>query len=619
MNTPGPILSVVLSSRNQLNSLKFTLLSLRDQAPDIPHEIIVVDCGSTDGSDQFLAGEARSGTIGAILEPENKGRTAARNQGAHAATGRFLMFLDPGMIVGPGWWEALVRTLEKDPRVGAAAGKVILPDGRIDHAGLALLEWWDQQDQDGGLSAYGCRLTGRSVLAGRPADSPAANYPLQVQALAGEGLMIKASAFFSVGGFSARLGRDHHQTKAEFEGELAGVDLCLRLGSRGWDCVYRPESVMTRLRNSLAWDQGDPDGISDDRDQEVFNKTWLGRVRGDFRISPEEGTVPGDRALIRRYIEPVISFQVPGAAGMISPEGRVARNISSVVVVTRNDLAATIKCVSALLEHTDNEHEIIFVDCGSTDGTGQYLEEAAGQRSRCRLITNQGDPGLAAAHNQGLAAAEGKHVILLSNHAVVTPGWIEILSSIADMHPRAGLVGPMTNRVNGMQHLSQVDYDEVGLRGLNSFAAQVAENQAGRVDKTMRLSGFCLLIKRELMARIGGLDEKFELGNYEDNDYCLRGQLAGYESLVACGCFVHQDEDSTLTAEQINRLEQVRSQWEIFKTKWGIPQETTLGGPLDMASLLAGGFQPGRHFQALPMAEKKGSLNQDQESQAAHA
>ena len=616
MNTPGPILSVVLGSCNQLNLLKFTLLALRDQKPDVPHEIIVVDCGSDDGTDQFLVGQASSGAIRAILDPEIKSRTSARNQGAHAAAGQFLMFLDPGMIVGPRWWEALLRTMDKDPRVGAAAGKIILPDGRIDHAGLALLEWWEQPASGEALSAYGSGLTSRSILAGRQADHPGSNRSMRVQALSGEGLMVRANAFFSVGGFSARLGRDHHHAKAEFEGEPAGVDLCLRLGIRGWDCVYRYESVMTRLRNALAGDKVMPEEFPDHRDQDVFNSTWLGRARGDFRIVPEQGAVPADQTMIHNYIEPVISFAGMGSSGS---EGRAARSMSSVVVVTGDDFEKTRQCVGALLNHTDPEHEIIFVDCGSTDGTLQYLEETTDNRHHCRLLTNVQNPGFAAAHNQGLAAAGGKHVILLSSRAVVTPRWLETLISTAEMHPRAGLVGPMTNRVNGMQHLAGVDYDETGLRGLNSFAAQVTENNAGRVDKAMRLSGFCLLIKRDLMARIGGLDEKFEMGNYEDNDYCLRGQLAGYESLVARGCFVHQGDDSVFTTEQLHQLEQIRGQWEIFKAKWGIPQSTALGEPMDMASLLAGGFQPQRHFQPLPVVQQSTVITKGKETQAAHA
>jgi GT2 family glycosyltransferase len=610
MNTPGPIISVVLSSCNQLNSLKFTLLSLRDQSPDEPHEIIVVDCASTDGTDQFLTGQAHEGTIRAILNKENQSRTSARNQGAHAASGQFIMFLDPGVIVGPHWWESLLRTLRMDSRVGAAAGKVILPDGRIDHAGLALLEWWDTPSNQENQAAYGNRLTTRSILAGRPAETPASNQPLRVRALAGEALMVRASAFFAVGGFSARLGRDHHQTKADCAGELSGADLCLRLGSRGWECVYRFESVMTRLRPGMTGQAAAKSEFSGDKEQDIFNATWLGRVRGDFRIVADEGTMPADQTTIRRYIEPVISFSGTGEGGAGRPEERFGRGMSSVVIVTRNELEATRTCTAALRAHTDLEHEVIFVDCGSTDGTTEHLTDLVAGRRNWRLLKTGADVSLAAATNQGLAASAGKHVVLLSNHAVVTPGWLEILASTADLHPHAGLVGPVTNRTHGLQRLGQVDYDQDNLRGLNSFAAQVAENQAGRVDKTMRLSGFCLLIKRELMARIGGMDEQFTHGNYEDNDYCLRGQLAGYESLVAGGCFVHKGHDSEFTEEQITRMEQIRGQWEIFKAKWGIPREKTLGEPMDLSSLLTGGFQPGRHFQPLPMADAVGMLTQ---------
>jgi len=601
MTSPGPILSVVLCTRNQLNHLKFTLLSLQDQAPDIPHEVIVVDCGSSDGTGQFLAGQARKGTVRTVLNRENRSRTSARNQGARAAQGKFLMFLDPGMIVGPRWWEALLRTLDKDPRVGAVGGKIILPDGRIDHAGLALLEWWDAPDDSGELPAYGRRLSARSILAGKPAEIPASNRPLLVQALAGEGLMVRAGAFFATGGFSTRLGRGHGPAKADCEGELSGVDLCLRLGRRGWDCVYRHESVMTRLRRPPVSGETGPDGPADAREQEIFNRTWLGRVRGDFRIIPGKGTVPAEGSLVRNYIEPVIRFEVPGALGMVHPAGRVSRSMSSVVVATGKDLETTRRCVTALLAHTDAVHEILFVLDGDNPEIHRYLQEVAAGRQYCRIVAVEGNPGSAAACNRGLAAARGKHVVLLSDHTVVTPRWLEILVTTADLHPRAGLVGPMTNRGGGMQQVVKVDYDETSLRGLNSFAGLVAEDRGGRVEKVLRLSGFCLLVKRELMARIGGLDEKFELGNYEDSDYCLRSRLAGYENLVARGCFVHHRDDSALTAEQLEQIEHLGRQWQIFKAKWGIPADTALNEPMDTAALLAGGFHPVRHFQPLPL------------------
>lgn len=604
MTTPGPVISVILGSRNQLGPLKFTLLALRDQKPDIPFEIIVVDSASTDDTVQFLARQAQTGAIRAILNPTAQGRTAARNQGAQAAAGKFLMFLDPGMIVGPRWWAALVRTLEMDPRVAAAAGKVILPDGRIDHAGLALLEWWDAPAEGVPPRAYGSNLTARSILAGRPAETPAGNQPMRVQALGGEGLLVRAAAFFSVGGFSARLGHDHEAARADFAGDLAGVDLCLRLGSRGWDCVYRFESVMTRLRLAPGREGEVVPAAGAEKEQEVFNRTWLGRVRGDFRVRPDEGAVPADQTKIRRYIEPLLNFAVPGDGDQAGPRGNFSRGMASVVLLARAGAEALRPCLDALLAHTDAIHEIVCVDCGGPE-TAALLTEAAGRRANFRVVAGAPDLGFAAAHNRGLAAARGQHIVLLGDEVIVTPGWLETLTATADMHPQAGLIGPVTNRAGGLQLMAHTDYDAASLRGLNSFAAQVAETSAGRVDRTARLSGSCLLIKRELLARIGGLDERFELGNYEDNDYCLRAGLAGYECLIAADCYVHRGDSGELSEEQVARLLRTQEQWELFKAKWGIPSGQALGAPLDLATLLAGGFQPGRHFHPLPAVAER--------------
>jgi GT2 family glycosyltransferase len=595
MPSPGPVLSVVLTARNQLQSIKFTLLSLQDQAPDIPHEIIVTDCGSTDGTDRFLAELAAEGKIRAILEREGKGRTQARNQAAHAAAGRYLMFMDPGMVVGPGWWESLVRTLDMDPRVGAAAGKVLLPDGKIEHAGLAMLEWWGESENEQ-TRAYGNNLTARGILAGRPGGDPSSCKNLRVQALCGEALLVRAEPFFAVGGFSARLGREHGWQHELFAGDLSGADLCLRLGSRGWDCVYRHESIMTRLAEPGSG-AAEP---ADERQQQIFNSSWLGRARGDFRIIPGQGTQPSASKVIHPYVEPVIAFAARDGKAAAPVWGPGLRGMSTVVIAVGDDLEEAGRSLPALLQHTDSLHEIVLVDAGASAEVRDLVQTLCADDSRCRLLGEEAASSRAMAFNRGLVAARGKHIVLLDNSTVVTPGWLETLVAAADFHTRAGLVGPVSNRLMGLQHLAEVDYDQQGLAGLNSFAAQVRDRRGGRVDLTNRLAGFCLLIKREVLARIGGLDERFDWGNYEVNDYCLRSSLAGYECLVAAGCFVHLEREYGLTDEQMNHLKRLTSQWEMFKVKWGIPQDTALGAPMDLGGLLSGGFNPLRHFQPLP-------------------
>ncbi len=598
MIAPGPLLSVVVVCRNQMNALKFTMITLRDQPPPVAHEVIVVDQGSTDGTAQFLSGLDDNPHLKLVSDDTNEGRTAARNRGARASRGRFLMFLDPGVVLGPHWSLPLLETMEKDPLVGAVAGKIILQDGRIDHAGLALLKW-DLPRRT--------RLTGRSLHAGRPADAAGSLRPLAVQALAGEAMLVRAAAFFAVGGFDEGMGREFSRPKPMADGEPAGLDLSLRLGVRGWLCVYRPESVMTRLRTA----ENDPGldarhlELTAADDQVLLTATWLDRVRPDFVVPEDGGVLPQEGGGIRPWVEPCLAFPYgdyhhgrnPG-----TPDTGVMAPVASVIVPTCNALDYTRLCVEALLSHTDPRHEIIFIDNGSTDGTPDFLQGLARDHRRVRVILNGDNSGFARACNLGLAAAHGRHLVLMGSDTIVTPDWLERLLDAAERNPRAGLLGPVTNDVTGIQQLPAAAYDHESLAGLDEFAALEAAAHAGEVEPTLHLAGLCLLVKRELLARIGGLDEAFALGGHEDNDYCLRAHLAGYRSLVVRDVFVHCFGSLAAATAGADFEAQVRRQWSVFKAKWGIPSETPFNGRVELGALLAGGFDADRHFQPLPSA-----------------
>ncbi|MDX2472982.1 MAG: glycosyltransferase [Candidatus Krumholzibacteria bacterium] len=598
MSAQTPVLSIVVASHNQLNSLKFTLLTLRDQPPAVTHEIIVVDCDSQDDTVQFLAGQAEKGHLRVINERAANGRTAARNHGAKIAQGRYIMFLDPGVVMGPHWSESLLATLDHDPVVGAVAGKVILPDGLIDHAGLAVLEMPTEK---------GARLMGRSIHAGQRADIQGSLRSLNVQGLAGEAIMVRAAAFFAVGGFDDGLGREFGRMKPTAEAEPSGLDLSLRLGERGWSRVYRHQSIMTRLRVTEA--EAQQDEVAANRtaadDQTLIAANWLGKVRPDYHISSDGRVSPATTGYIRPYILPGITYPTQFFGDRVHPDnstapGDVSKLKVSIVVLTYNALEFTRQCVASLLEFTDARHELIFVDNASTDGTVDYLREMTAPHDQMQFIANETNLGFAAGNNVGMAAATGRHVILLNSDVVVTEGWVERLVHTAETNPRAGLVGPVTNNISGLQKLSDVVYEEDSLVGMHKFAAAQAVEHQGRVDHTLRLTGFCLLIKRELLSRIGGLAEVFGRGNYEDNDYCLRAHLAGFECLIARDCFIHHYGSRSFAAAGVDYVAQIHKQWDIFKHKWGIPAATPYNAPVDLTRLLDCGFDPAKHFEPLP-------------------
>jgi glycosyltransferase involved in cell wall biosynthesis len=114
----GSIVSVIVPAYEAANELRACLAAVRDSTVQ-PHEVIVVDDGSTDGTCDV----AREGGAICVSVPEGpRGPAAARNTGARIATGNVLMFIDADVAVHPDALERMVEYLESDPSVSAVFG-----------------------------------------------------------------------------------------------------------------------------------------------------------------------------------------------------------------------------------------------------------------------------------------------------------------------------------------------------------------------------------------------------------------------------------------------------------------------------------------------------------------
>jgi glycosyltransferase involved in cell wall biosynthesis len=243
----------------------------------------------------------------------------------------------------------------------------------------------------------------------------------------------------------------------------------------------------------------------------------------------------------------------------------------SVIIPCFNQLEFTRLCVPALFRHTKRAWELVAVDNGSTDATASYL---AGVRAaapiRVELIVNAQNRGFPAACNQGIAAARGDYVVLLNNDAVVTDSWADQLVALADSSPKLGMTGPMSNYVSPPQLVDHVPYAD--LDGMHQFADRWRREHRGQWRTANKLSGFCLLIKRRVLEVIGGLDERFGLGFFDDDDLALRATRAGFELAIAFDLFVHHFGSRTFAGAGIDAEALLGENQKRFAAKWGLPE-----------------------------------------------
>ncbi len=267
-------------------------------------------------------------------------------------------------------------------------------------------------------------------------------------------------------------------------------------------------------------------------------------------------------------------------------------NLVSIVTLSWNALEFTKLAVESIRAHTSIPYEIIVVDNGSDEATVAWLREQSG----LRVIYNAENRGFAGGNNQGMAMARGEFVIVLNNDVLVTDGWVEGLLAPFGRIPTLGMTAPRSNKVAGSQQLEIAQYSSAD--EYQSFAQRTRREFAGMGWLTDRAIGFCLCIDRRVIREVGGFDEHYGVGNFEDDDFSLRVRSAGYKILVCDDVVIHHFGSKTFAANKIDYAGTMQRNWAIFAQKWGFPRAFPQNG-YSSTEAISRGFDRAKHFAPL--------------------
>lgn len=550
--------SIIIVTYNSVQDIQPCIQSIRSNT-GVSHEIIIVDNNSTDGTHQYLN---TLKDVNVILNSKNNGFSCATNQGIKVSSGQYVIFLNPDTVVTRDWAQRMMSHFKEGVgAVGPVSNYV---------AGLQKVEFYRKEPVIGEIDINTLAEKLYQWNKGKEVET---------KLLIGFCLMIKKDVIANIGMLDEDLflGSDD-------------LEYSWRLRNNGYSLVVATDTFIYHKGQSSF--KSEPD-----QKMTQFTQESQDVLYAKLETHYGKGHVPSSSEL--------------WGMDWFKPSSLVEANskLTSIVILTHNQLEYTKKCIESIFTHTKEPFELIVVDNGSTDGTIEYLEtEVGGGRTedgdrkadiRVRIIKNRENLGFAAGNNQGMAAARGNYIHLMNNDIVVTPGWLDRMVSCAERDPKIGIVGPMSNYVSGPQLVENVPYNMESLEGLDDFAAKFSDQYDSKTQRILRVVGFCMLIKRAVINKIGGMDSRYGLGNFEDDDFSLRATLAGFESWIAEDCFIHHFGNRTFIGAKIDYRESLHKNWEIFKEKWDFPRDIPYGS-YNVSDILEKGFIPEKHYCPLP-------------------
>jgi GT2 family glycosyltransferase len=219
----------------------------------------------------------------------------------------------------------------------------------------------------------------------------------------------------------------------------------------------------------------------------------------------------------------------------------------SICILTYNHCEMLSNCINSVYADTDNLNiEIIIVDSGSYDGTIEMLHN---KYPEIKIIQNNKFSGFASGNNQAFNLTTGKFIVILNDDTIVCKGGLSKMYLYLIGNHKIGAIGPcLLNNDLTIQRSAYISYSTIFtdlfihsiqiyifysfLQSKFKFNKKIDQFGFYKTNldtqKVKHLMGACIMIRREVLELVGGLDENYYL-SFEDQDWCKRISESGWD------------------------------------------------------------------------------------------
>lgn len=266
----------------------------------------------------------------------------------------------------------------------------------------------------------------------------------------------------------------------------------------------------------------------------------------------------------------------------------------SIVIINYNSKSVLFNCLDSLKSSNfPFKYEVFIIDNCSTE----KINELELEYKNFTFIYNDKNIGFASANNIGIRLAKGKYILLLNPDTIVNSGSFHPLIDYLGSHEDVGVVGPKIFNADGDIERSTHSFPSLlkeffhaneflkSFLGYNSRIIAVIKNLTGvkslesywdhnSLREVDHVTGACMMIKREVIDKVGLLDEAFFLYN-EEVEWSLRIKKSGYKSVfIPNSSIIHLFGHSTkqkVQKQTVNNLlvERYRGMFYFFQKHYG--------------------------------------------------
>lgn len=205
----------------------------------------------------------------------------------------------------------------------------------------------------------------------------------------------------------------------------------------------------------------------------------------------------------------------------------------SIIVLNWDGLEDTSELLHSLKKVNYPEINILVVDNNSSGNDADRLEAAFDKY--IKVIRSDKNLGFAGGNNLGIKKAledDTDYILLLNNDITVNPDFLEILVNKFETENQAGIIAPRINYYDEPEKIWSDGGTVSRIRGSGFAYSDKLETEVEMADKSVTfVSGCCMLIKRDVLLKVGLFDENYFLYT-EDTDLCLRTIKAGFKIYV---------------------------------------------------------------------------------------